>query len=257
MVTSGMERRTALGLALACGVATAACDNSPTDATTLRDLSLLPEALAEAYSTDAARLAARWLETVVMSPLPPVEIPPAVRDRYLDDLVAVWALEHPARDSVVERFDVHTFPHPPLREILVGVERDSELAAAWRAGRSPTGVAAADDLVDRYGLEVTRFQESTHTHPWALLRTDRDLNADALALRFRAVPGVAYAESNAVAGDGNDIRVRSEGEATILDYIVGFGDCYAGCIAGHTWTFRVEDGVAEFLGSSGAPLPGS
>jgi hypothetical protein len=39
-------------------------------------------------------------------------------------------------------------------------------------------------------------------------------------------------------------------------YRVGWGDCPAGCIDQHTWTFRVStDGAVELLAEGGSPLP--
>jgi hypothetical protein len=59
-------------------------------------------------------------------------------------------------------------------------------------------------------------------------------------------------------GDGPDIRASVHGEGWRLDYSVGFGDCPAGCIYRHTWSFAVSgDGVVTFLGRSGEPPPQS
>ncbi|MGD2067600.1 MAG: hypothetical protein PVI57_02870 [Gemmatimonadota bacterium] len=239
---------------LTCVAMLAACEALPTGSVGDPQSSRGPEELSEAYRIDAARLAVRNVRSRSASPLPPVEVQPAIANAFHDALLAVRALDHPARDSVTELYEIHTFPEPPLREVIVGLRPGSRLASAWEAGRTRTGEPAADALIDRYGLTLVTYRSYTHSPPWAVLRAAQELDAGALALRFRAVPGVEYAEANGVAGDGNDIRSRNEDGALVLDFSVGFGDCPAGCIGRHTWSFRVRNGVAEFLGSSG-PLP--
>lgn len=243
----------------ACAALLVACEASPTGSLGDPQSARGPEDLVEAYRIDAARLAVRDVRSRSASPLPPVEVQPAVAAAFQDALLAVRALDHPARDSVTELYEIHTFPEPPLREIIVGLRRGSRLASAWEAGRRRTGEPAADALIDRYGLTLVTYRSYTHSSPWAVLRAAQELDAGALALRFRAVPGVEYAEGNGVVGDGNDIRSRTEEGALILDYSVGFGDCPAGCLGRHTWSFRIRNGVAEFVGSSGArpPPPGT
>jgi hypothetical protein len=208
-----------------------------------------------AYEEDAVRLAIRRL-VETSSPAASDVIPPqALVMSLYHALVHVHGASHPVRDSVVDLYRVRTFPDPATREIMVRVNPAYEWAAAWKELNARTGYAAIDSLVDEYDLSVREY------YRWsigdvAVLRAGQPLNAAALATRFAPIPGVIWAERNGAGGDGNDIRARPWGDGWRLDYSVGFGDCPAGCIHRHTWSFGVgKTGVVTFLGRSGPPPP--
>lgn len=209
-------------------------------------------AVFEAYRDDAARLALRAVMPDIPATERPVEIPDSLTRPYFEALMAVWELSHPARDSVVDTLRIHTSGHPGLCCILVFPDEGSPLTTAWQAGNVHTGVEEVDRLVDQYGLKLWRFIKIVG--PFAALRSSKRLDAEALAARFRGLPGVDRAMVDASIGEGRDIvGHRSEGTLA-LDYYHRWGDCPAGCIYEHVWTFRVTNGVAEFIGSSGDPL---
>lgn len=210
------------------------------------------EAVFEAYRDDAARLALRAVAPGTAAAERPVEIPDSLTRPYFDALMAVCGLAHPARDSVVELRPIHTNGHPVLRSILVYPAEDTPLMAAWQAGDLHTGVEEVDQLIDQYGLELWRF--ITIVGPIAVLRSSMRLDAEALAARFRGLPGVESARADAAIGGGRDIVGHRSDGAMVLDYYHRWGDCPAGCIYEHAWTFRVTNGVAEFIESSGDPL---
>lgn len=205
------------------------------------------KALLEAYRVDAARLALRRARETGAEP--GIEIPDTLRAFFLEALIAVQRLPHAARDSVVWVHAIHTFPNPELRDILVATWDGTPLAIAWAAGDTRAGVPAVDSLIDRYDMALKRFYDFGLGRPWAVLSAGRPLNAAALAARFRGLSGVRYADPDVAFGDGNDIRARESDDALLLDYSIGFGDCPAGCIHRHTWTFRVRGGTATFVGS--------
>lgn len=204
-----------------------------------------------AYEEDAVRLALRRLEEIGSPALMEVYPPAVLVDGLYDALMLVTLFDHPAKDSVA---GIHTFPVPETREILVGVDSTAAWVDAWRSGIAETGNPAVDDLMTTYGLEPDRFYEWAIGH-YAVLRAGAPLNATALATLFRSIDGVLAAETNRMGGDGNDIRARPRDGGWQLDYSVGFGDCPAGCINRHTWSFVVDgDGVVRYIGSSGDPL---
>ena len=58
----------------------------------------------------------------------------------------------------------------------------------------------------------------------------------------------SYWEAEAGAGDPP--------RSWTVTYRIGWGDCQAGCIDSHTWTYEVErDGTVTFVSEAGPPLP--
>lgn len=216
----------------------------------------LPAELREGYREDAARLAVRHRRALDQSPLGEVRVSEPLAEDLYAALVRVAAFDHPASDSVTSLYEIHTFPEPVLHRLLLGVDPDAGWTEAWRDGRRETGNPDVDGLVETYGLELERYRAREGGPDLAVLVSEDPLDIAALARRFLPIEGVVYADPDAVAGDGNDIRAAALGPGWRLEYRVGFGDCPAGCISRHTWTFRVEgDGTVTFLGSEGPPPP--
>lgn len=212
-----------------------------------------PERLA--YEEDAVRLALRRLAETGSPALGDVVPPQGLVASLYNALVHVHGVSHPVRDTVVEVYRIRTFPEPPTREIMVRVDPSEPWTDAWKELNARTGNEAVDALVDAYELSVREYYRWSFGEV-AVLRAGRPLNATALATRFEPIPGVIWPERNGAVGDGNDIRAAPHGDGWRLDYSVGFGDCPAGCIHRHTWSFAVSAGGAvSFLGRSGPPPP--
>lgn len=211
----------------------------------------LADSVRAAYREDAARLAARR----VGASSPDVELPPALVESLYAALLRVYALHHPARDSVVAVHPIHTFPSPPLHDVLLLVDPGAKWLGAWRRGESRTGNGRVDELMDRYHLKVQRY----YAWPFGdgvVLRSADTLNVAALARRFADIDGIRSAEPDGIGGDGNDIRAEASAAGWRLEYSIGFGDCPAGCIGRHAWSFLVgSDGSVSYLGSTGPEPP--
>src|SRR5207247_33965 len=122
---------------------------------------------------------------------------------------------------------------------------------ALRGGALPTGNTQVAQLLDRFGLTLASFSFDV-----PVLRARQPLNMAAVAVLFEGIPGVLSAAPNGLFGDGDDVRASAAPNGWRLEYSVGSGDCPAGCLARHAWTFLVTpDGNVTFQGSSGAPLP--
>jgi hypothetical protein len=207
------------------------------------------------YQEDAVRLAIRRLEETGSSAVLEVDPPAKLVASLFNALVHVHGATHPVRDTVIDVYRIRTFPEPATREIMVRVDPSRPWTDAWKELNARTGNSLVDALVGQYELSVRAY------YRWsigdvAVLRSARPLNATALATRFEPIPGVIWAERNGAGGDGNDIRARPHGDGWRLDYSVGFGDCPAGCIHRHAWSFGVSAaGDVTFLGRSGPPPP--
>lgn len=240
-------------LLLACLLPTcAACDLLNSDPPGWRRVEdgTVPDSIAELYRLDAARLALR------IEDHDDVELPGSLVDSVFDALALVHnATQFAARDDVVERHRIHTFPQPEVFELLVGVKPFKAWVGAWQAGRTLTGNGDVDALLETYDLSLATYYEWSFGHA-ALLRAAAPLNIAALGKRFEGIDGVTYAEPNGWGGDGNDIRARSVMGMWELEYSLGWGDCPAGCTARHYWTFMVRpDGFVLYVGGRGDPIP--
>jgi hypothetical protein len=212
-------------------------------------------ALRLAYEEDAVRLAVRHLIDTGAPQRHDVIPPAALVASLYNALVHVHAFAHPARDTVVDVYRIHSFPHPQTRQLMVRVDPAHAWTNAWRVRNAYTGNPAVDTLVSEFELSVHQF------HQWsigdvAVLRSARPLHAAALAARFESIAGVVWAEQDGAIGDGNDIRAQRLGHGWRLDFSVGYGDCPAGCINRRTWSFSVSaTGAVGYLGASGAAPP--
>lgn len=186
-----------------------------------------------------------------------VRIPDELHGSLLNALGHIYrTVGLPARDSVVEVYAIHTFPGPTLDEVtLIGLDTSCAWAARLAAEIVPTGHPVVDSLMQAYALSV-RQVFGIGASRYVLLRSSLPLQIAELARRFNGIECLTGAEPNGVTGDGNDIRAEAEGEAWKITFSLGWGDCPAGCISRHVWTFRVRpDGQVEFLGSGGTPIP--
>ncbi len=245
-------RRTATaGLAaLFAGLGPAGCSG---DLGTLEPLdpALVPDSVVAEFRDDAAVLALRAVLEDGGAASGEVELPDPFVDRFHDALLRVYATGHPARDSVVDLYGIRVLPSPSARSLIVGAGAGADWARAWADGERLTGYAPVDAIVLLYDLRLHR----TLLGPAAVFHAPRPLNTVALAERFRSIPGVEYAESNGAVG-ARDIHGRPAQDGVRLDYRFGWGDCPAGCIHQHTWSFVVGwDGRVRYLGGSGDPPP--
>jgi hypothetical protein len=214
----------------------------------------LPDSLARIYRADAVTLAARLGKASSAKPeVQAVELPASVIESLFRALAAVHqATSLPARDSVAVLYKVHTFPE--AQEILVGIQPSTPWLAPWTNGQ-PTGTPGVDSLVTPYGLVVKNVYD-WNIGRYLLVGTTRAINASALAARFARAPFVRNAEPSSIGGDGNNIAATARGDGWTLDYSAGYGDCPAGCISRHIWSFAVDAaGQVTYLGSRGDPAP--
>lgn len=214
----------------------------------------VPPAVAEAYRVDAARLAARLVLDEGGAAGERIELPEPLIERIYNALLWVYASDHPARDIVVEVREIHTFPRPTLRETLVALDTTRAWARRLWRGEVPTGNAGADSLIERYGLRVKESYDWS-IGPHVLLRSAELLNIPALGNRLASLDGVVRAEPNSWIGGGGDIDARETSGRWRLDYLYRWGDCPSGCIHEHRWSFRVDGGGVEYLGSTGESPP--
>ena len=221
------------------------------------DTASVPSASRAAYLDDAARLALRYARQAGDPAQDSVEIPADLVRTLYRALVFVYnATRLPARDMVVA-YDIHTWPQPEVRGVTVVLDPNRPWVQVLLRGERRSGNPDIDRLMETYALELASGVEGSPSIGWwIVLRSRRPLNAAALSRRFAGIDGVAFAYTPGTIGSGNDITATREREAWQLEYSVGFGDCPAGCIGRHFWTFLVyADGRVVSLRDRGDPLP--
>ncbi|AHG93562.1 hypothetical protein J421_6027 (plasmid) [Gemmatirosa kalamazoonensis] len=254
-----MRSRLSRSLAIAgLAIAGAACSGQPTGPEFPPPASVvaaLPDSAAAAYRHDAVALAVRELRRVGPPAAQPIEVPADLVESLYRSLAAVYAATSlPARDSVVTLYRIHAFGESQ-QLIVIADDPLPRWADALAHGVLHTGDASIDALVARYGLTLDQRYALT-TGLMVTLGATRPTNMAALATRFASIAGVRAAEPNGSGGDGDDIRAEPSSGGWRLEYSVGYGDCPAGCISRHYWTFDV-DGAARvtYRGSRGDPAP--
>ncbi|HYV91770.1 MAG TPA: T9SS type A sorting domain-containing protein [Chitinophagales bacterium] len=216
-----------------------------------------PDSIIAKYKDDADRLAVRKIFSDSSSYMDSTHIPKPWSDTVLNALVAVYnATVLPARDTVINMFNIHTFPNPDLDHITVAA--DSNLAWMHQLHNNiiPTGEASVDSLISNYHLNLTDYFACDFVqYHIAVFHSDSNYNIVALSNRFEMIPGVNYSEPNSYFGDGNNITDSVNANFVELIYSLGWGDCPSGCIARRYWKFHIYyDCSVEYIGSYGSPL---
>jgi hypothetical protein len=219
------------------------------------DDSLIPDSVKTEMREDAARLT---LNDVYSNPTQKenlIILPGDIVESYYRGFVHIYNAENlPARDSVVEKYKIHTIHVPQTHFLIVAFDSTKEWAQEWKNGHRLTGNQQIDFLMETYGLELSEY----YSFPWhhaVKLFSVKPLNIYALSKKFEPIEGVIYAEPMGVCCDGSDIKGGIE-DYIRYEFSYKWGDCPAGCLYSHYWFFHVKfDGTVEFIGSYGDPLP--
>ena len=229
---------------IGAGMASGAAAQAPT----------LPDSIEALYRVDASRMALREIERSLPLTDASIEIPP--KDVHARLQAFAWlfgATGLAERDSVVDVFQIHTFPRPAVRELALSLDATEEWVARWTPGEVASGNGALDELVQRYGLGLVS-DRMTGPYRHVVLRSANAVNIHALAARLAELRGVRWAEPNMVLGDGSDIEAERDGDSWLITFRLGWNDCPAGCIESHYWRFRIMDhGSVTLVESWGTP----
>ena len=218
-----------------------------------------PDSIVAQYRADAYRLALQKIYRRHLPERDSIRIPRAHADTVLRALVAVYnATTLPARDSVVNRYAIHSFPAPVLNSLMIAADSGHSWMQQLSAGNAPTGYAPLDNILAAYDLRRDYYYSfsSAFGYDVVTFTTDSSYNLPPLTQRFGAIPGVLYADLKSVIGDGNNITDSIYADHVELIYSYGFGDCPAGCTGRRFWKFKVYfDCSVEFVRGYGTPLP--
>jgi hypothetical protein len=186
-----------------------------------------------------------------------LDIPVDVKNKVLDCLLAVYNADLPARDTVIQKFDIHALKQIDLQQI----ELYLDTSHAWTHKilenmPGATGNIYMDSLANRYGFQV----EFVQIFPaWvqgfdALVRikTSEYVNTEYLAEVLGSLQGIPFSNAVTYGNDSDRIFFKERDTFSEITYRHGWDDCPAGCINSRDWLFRVyEDCSVEFVASYG------
>jgi hypothetical protein len=186
-----------------------------------------------------------------------LDIPIGVKNKVLDCLLAVYNADLPARDTVIQKFNIHALKKIDLQ--LFELYLDTTHAWTHKVLNNmpgATGNVYMDSLANRYGFEV----EFVQMFPaWvedfdALVRikTSEYVNTQYLANILGQLQGVAFSNAYTYGNDGDRIFFKQRDTFAEVTFRHGWDDCPGGCVNSRDWLFRVYDDCSvEFVSSYG------
>jgi hypothetical protein len=207
--------------------------------------------LADAYDPDVKGLVIQRMQALSDPDFSFIEIPQEQQDSILEGLAAILhATSLPERDTIFDLYCVHhNFSNPAVYGFIIGVDTESEIAAAWDAGNTLSGNPIIDTLLTEYGFTLTNYISSIGA---GVFYTDQLINPFALADSITSsVPEVQYGEPDYLIGGAGRIayEVNANGDR-LYDFTFEWNDCFDGCDNFRTWKFRVTPECAvEYLGA--------
>ena len=220
-----------------------------------------PDSIKELYKQDAAIMALRRIYEIKSTDTSLITISQIEQDSIMEALMAVYnATSLPARDTVIEMFNIHTWPSPS-KSIYVDVMDTSTSIDNFMYNIFPTGDPILDSLISRYNISVTVIAIGFLPYTFMVeLNYLYILNPDPLIDSLDLVQGLSYASVNYPVGGGDDIQYSFYPGGTsvpskALIFHHGWGDCLSGCINNRYWSFKVwPDCSVEYVGSYGDKL---
>jgi len=216
------------------------------------------ESIIEKYQPDADRLAVRRIFQDSLAYMDSIEIPQSHTDTFLNALIAIYnAFPLAARDTVVDIFDIHSFPRPIMNSFDIAADSNLYWMQKLRNEELPTGHPTIDSLAELYNLSIENYSTYSGSFIWHIVTFGSDENYNLLPLVniYNSIQGVFSAEPSGIVGDGNDITSTLYPSYIELIFSVGWGDCPAGCTERRYWKFKVYlDCSVDYIESYGSPL---
>ena len=208
--------------------------------------------------TNAVQLAAYLFSRSEAPPQTlPVSPPVSLIDSIHGALRSIYELNHPARDSVFDLYDIRAVVEG-THSAVISVDSLAPWLDAWLTGEPETGVPGVDSILGRLDVWVVEEEDIS-------LFGDRDFriqfrvpaNWFVLRQRLMLVPTVQDVGPRfTFIGGGNHLVLERGVDHWRFRFSVAWGDCPSGCINRHDWIFHVDRaGPARFVGSYGDPLP--
>ena len=217
-----------------------------------------PDSILELYRDDSKMLTVQKFERRNSYLLDSITIPTTHSDSILNAIIAVYnATSLPARDTVIDSFNIHASIYPYLYSVEVFADSTLPWMQNLKNNKIPTGNQTVDSLISQYSLSLSKYNVKYHLFSYheVTFTSDSALNTIGLAKAFDTINGVNFAEYTGGLGDGNNIQDSIYANFVELVFSHGWGDCWAGCIYRRYWKFKIyNDCSVEYVGSYGTQL---
>ncbi len=216
----------------------------------------VPPILLEEYEKDVKHLTLIRMEAFDAEELDNVEIPQIWQDTIWEGLAAIFNSESNARDEVFDQYCIHHHSWTTANYLRISnsmyIKLDPNAAwyQDWSDGNILTGNASLDALMQTYGFD--NVEASFPSLDIFTISTDQYLNLEALVDSIEMDNNIVYAERIGGIGDASRINYQVLDGERYFDFVIGWGDCPAGCTAFYTWYFKVDENcTVSFLGANG------
>lgn len=205
--------------------------------------------LTNMYQDDVYRLLFR---EIYYDSLHPDRHSPEFNEQKVEGLLqafqAVYNLSSIYRDTVVEHYQIHTFPDLGLYSISLKVDPQAEEIINLIEG-NPTNDPVLDEIINTYAFTEIKTSLFYPDFNWITIISEKPWNLIPIWEELETLDYIEIAAmGGGAAGDGNNILLQRTGSGIIYDFSIGWGDCPSGCISRRHWIFEVNNNCsAKFL----------
>jgi hypothetical protein len=166
----------------------------------------------------------------------------------LKTIQAVYCLDVPERDTVFTLNSIHGYYCYSYHAISLEVNTNLPEIENLANGIIPTGNVALDSLLLAYHFDSVKTSFSYPNTPWLTIYTADEYNMIPIQQDLEALDQIILAEmSLGCVGDGHNITLLRDGDASTLTFSIGSGDCPSGCLYHRYWEFNVTNDIATFV----------
>ncbi len=211
----------------------------------------LDSSIINGYEKDARQL---YFHEIISNPNHPDYDTTAIDEEKIKDILkiiqAVYDTDIPERDTVFNKYDIHSRYCYSFNSISLKVASDSSEIQNLVDNQIPTGQKQMDSLLTTFEFDSVKTNTGYPDSAWLTLYCRGEYNMIPIQQAFADIPSVLNAEINkGCGGDGNNIRLdRDNNEASII-FSIGRNDCPSGCLYHKYWVFRIRGTKAEFVQS--------
>lgn len=203
-----------------------------------------PLSVVNAYKVDASQIAILKFFDQNSPYKDSIEVPDVHRDTILDALVAVYNIDSPERDSVIDMFDIHIL-YQNMGDVVAKVD------TTFFTLNEPT----LDSLMTKYNL-VPFYGVISPSHIG--FHVEDKYNQRALISELNKVHGISYTDWLYIQFDGPNIEAEIHDDHVELIYSYPWDLCPFACQYRRFWKFKVYyDCSVEFVESYGDVYPSS
>ncbi len=214
-----------------------------------------PSALfTNAYKNDATDLALKRMYELLLPDTALINVPTVYVNPILNSMAAIDNVDSLVHaDSIFRKYCIHSFPYGFINTSLsVKVDTAYAWAREWSLMHNTTGNTPLDNFMSRYGFTLRSYfcsaSSSELFNNVATIATTSAINTRAFADSLAHFGGVLYTYPDNSAGEHNSITLETDSVMN-FSFIMGWGDCIAGCTSSETWNYSVNNSCVVTLTS--------